>query len=147
MTIARWMAFVVASLGATGVAAQGLSIGLLRGIGHVDHCSCTLYVGGDPDKPLLESEFQGPAHSAWLNVGGRDARFVLESSTEPEKLSDGASFTRHYIADDIRVIVRYRVTDVCKTNTECDGYGVIGAITVKSPNGVSSVRGQGVCGC
>ena len=94
---------------------------------------------------MLVADFQsGPA---WINLGGKDTKVSFAKEVSPKKLVLNSRITRTYETEGCTVTARYRVSEVCQPNTECDGYGVSGRVSVSTAGRERSVAVQGVCGC
>src|SRR5712692_1864632 len=126
--------------------AQPLELGTLKSIEHVDGCSCELYLGGDKTKLVFMSEFEGDP--AWVNLAGSDTKLTLTKVVAPKKFELGSRVTRTYQGPGCTVIARYRVSRVCKPNTECDGFGISGTVSA-SAGGTNrrSYKVSGLCAC
>ncbi len=131
---------------AQAASADDVDLAVLKSTQHAGNCSCLVHVGTDRKKAILLTEYQGPG--AWVNLTGDDAKLTLTRDETPAKLETGSRITRTYEGAGSTITARYRVSAVCKANTECEGYRIGGTVTAARGDQKSrEYKVSGVCGC
>ncbi len=139
------------------VAAQNASkrslVANLKNNAVADGCGCYFQFRGTPrnaERYVFSSSIDDEK-TAWMNIGGRDAKLTLEMETglkgkEEERV--GSRSRALYALGDITVSATYVVTRVCDPNDEsCESTQYDVTFVVKKGPRLQVVKAVGSCGC
>ena len=115
-------------------------------------CGCYFRPAGEHASPERYIFFEDASEAAPLmNIGGREVRLRLISSTEPlgGVGRKGERFSRRYAAGDIRVRMSFVATRVCPGpyDPECVANSYDVTVTASKGSRRQTVRAEGDCGC
>ena len=117
-----------------------------------DDCGCYFRRAGEDASSERYIFFEDASEGAPLmNIGGRDVRLRLISSTEPPGGvgSKGERFSRKYAAGDIKIHMSFVATGVCPGPYDPECVANSYDVTVTASRGArrQTVRAEGGCGC
>jgi hypothetical protein len=116
----------------------------------IDGCGCSLRLPSDYEKEnkryLFLSDFSGVAQ---MNLDGKDLKIkVVKETRQKGKPRVGEHHTETYIADQYKIVIDWRVKEVCAPKDEgCEVIWYSAVITVSRGNQTQKVNALGLCGC
>lgn len=115
-------------------------------------CGCFFRPAGESASAERYIFFEDVSEAAPLmNIGGRDVRLRLISSTEPPRgvRRKGERFSRRYAAGTVKILMYFVATSVCPPpyNPECVANHYDVTVTASKGPRRQTVKAVGGCGC
>ena len=116
-----------------------------------DSCGCYFQLQNEDRNPAGYVFFEDPGKSPVMNIGGRNIKLKLISSTEPPDglKRKGERFSRRYSSGDIKIRMDLVATSVCPPpyDPECVGNGYDVTLTAIKGTRRQTIKAEGGCGC
>lgn len=149
MRILEFAVIFVSLLALPTSATQRLQFRPLLNQNHLEGASCSFWLGSSKhaSREVLHWDLMS---EGWINIGSSDVKLAYvkpsKSPSAEDKLSLGAKHVLAFSAQGIRVIIRSRISQICRANESCEAWHETGEIQVIAGGHTIVSHVQGICG-